>query len=308
MGMSISFRRYIMKILGLNGSERKLGNTEILVKEALMGAEEEGAQVEMLRLTDYKVLPCDGLAPCVFGNTRCNLKDDLNLIIDKIFENDGLILGTPCYILESTAIIKQLIDRAFSVNFRSKARGKPAVIIVPYATRGWTPFAFLQPNILLLLLGMEIIDRALIHTQAINEVVLYDKALAKAREMGKEVARAVKTGDTSYCGEPGTCPICQDRVFRILRDDQTVECGVCGIRGKIIVENGKIRILFEQDALRKHRFTEENIYRHFTYHIKPSRDYFNRTRDITKERRERYREYLKTDSSENNPPLSPLKL
>jgi multimeric flavodoxin WrbA len=38
-----------MKILGLNGSERKLGNTEILVKEALMGAEEEGVQVEMLR-------------------------------------------------------------------------------------------------------------------------------------------------------------------------------------------------------------------------------------------------------------------
>jgi len=57
-----------MKILGLHGSERKLGNTEILVKEALMGAEEEGAQVEMLRLTDYKVLPCDGLAPCVFGH------------------------------------------------------------------------------------------------------------------------------------------------------------------------------------------------------------------------------------------------
>jgi len=50
-----------MKILGLNGSERKLGNTEILVKEALMGAEEEGAQVEMLRLTDYKILPCDGM-------------------------------------------------------------------------------------------------------------------------------------------------------------------------------------------------------------------------------------------------------
>ena len=41
-----------MKILGLNGSERKLGNTEILVKEALIGAEKEGAQVEMLRLTD----------------------------------------------------------------------------------------------------------------------------------------------------------------------------------------------------------------------------------------------------------------
>jgi multimeric flavodoxin WrbA len=282
-----------MKILGLNGSERKLGNTEILVKEALMGAEEEGAQVEMLRLTDYQVLPCDGLAPCVFGNTGCNLEDDFSFIVDKIFEADGLVLGSPCYILESTAIIKQLIDRAFSVNFRSKARGKPAVMIVPYATRGWTPYAFLQPNLLLLFLGMQVIDRALIHTQAINEVVLYDKALAKVREMGKEVAKAVKTGDTSYRGESGICPICQDRVLRILRDDETVECGVCGIRGKIFVEGGKIRVLFEEDAMLKHRFTEENIYRHFTYHIKPSRDYFTKTRDVTKERRERYREYLK---------------
>jgi len=284
-----------MKILGLNGSERKLGNTEILVKEALMGAEEEGAQVEMLRLTDYKILPCDGLAPCVFGNTGCNLKDDFNFIMDKIFESDGLVLGTPCYILESTAIIKQLIDRAFSINFRSKARGKPAVMIVPYATRGWTPYAFLQPNILLLFLGMEVIDRALVHTQAINEVVLYDKALAKARKMGREVADAVKTGGTSYHGEPGVCPLCQDRVFRILRDDETVECGVCGIRGKIFMEEGKIRVRFEKDTLLNHRFTEENIYRHFTYHIKPSRDYFNRTREITKEKREYYREYLKTD-------------
>jgi multimeric flavodoxin WrbA len=279
-----------MKILGLNGSERRLGNTEILVKEALMGAEEEGAQVEILRLTDYKVLPCDGLAPCVFGNTGCNLKDDFNFIVDKIFESDGVVLGTPCYILESTAIIKQLVDRVFSINFRSKARGKPAVMIVPYATRGWTPFAFLQPNLLLLFLGMEVIDRALIHTQAINEVVLYDKALVRARKMGKEVARAVKTGDASYRGEPGICPICQDRVLRILRDDESVECGVCGIRGKIYIEEEKIRVRFDGEAISNHRFTEGNIYRHFTYHIKPSRDYFARTRDTTKEKRERYRD------------------
>ena len=283
-----------MKILGLNGSERKLGNTEILVKEALMGAEEEGAQVEMLRLTDYKVFPCDGLAPCVFGNTRCNLKDDFNFIVDKIFENDGVVLGTPCYILESTAIIKQLIDRAFSVNYRSEARGKPATVIVPYATRGWTPYAFLQPNILFLLLGMEVIDRALVHTQAMNEVVLYDKALAKAREMGRVVTKAAKTGDASYRGEPGICPICQDRVLRILRDNETVECGVCGIRGKIAVEKGKIKVHFDKDGIFNHRFTQENIYRHFTYHIKPSRDYFTRTREITKEKRERYREYPKS--------------
>lgn len=282
-----------MKVLGLNGSERKLGNTEILVKEALMGAEEEGAQVEILRLTDYKILPCDGLAPCVFGNTRCNLKDDFNFIVDKIVESDGVVLGSPCYILESTAIIKQLIDRIFSVNYRSEARGKPAAVIVPYATRGWTPYAFLQPNIFFLMLGMEVIDRALVHTQAMNEVVLYEKALGKVREMGRNVANAVKTGDTSYKGDPGICPICQDRVLRVLRDDETVECGVCGIRGKMSIEGGKIKVYFDKVSILNHRFTQENIYRHFTYHIKPSRDYFNRTRETTKANRERYREYPK---------------
>jgi multimeric flavodoxin WrbA len=216
--------------------------------------------------------------------------------VDRIFENDGVILGTPCYILESTAIIKQLIDRAFSVNYRSEARGKPATVIVPYATRGWTPYAFLQPNMLLLLLGMEVIDRALVHTQAMNEVVLYDKLLTRARGMGREVAKAVKTGDTSYRGEPGICPICQDRVLRILRDDETVECGVCGIRGKIAVEGGKIKVHFDKNGISNHRFTQENIYRHFTYHIKPSRDYYTRTKETTKEKRERYREYPKSST------------
>jgi len=282
-----------MKILGLLASERKMGNTEILVKAALMRAEGEGARVEMLRLTDYNIFPCDGLAPCVFGNKRCNLKDDFNFLVDKIFESDGVVLGAPCYILESPAIIKQLIDRVFSINFRSEARGKPAAVIAPYGTRGWTPFPFLQTNILLLFLGMEIIDRVLIHTQAINEVVLYDKAMARAQEIGEEVVKAIKTGDLSYRGEPGICPICQDRVIKILKDNRTVECGDCGIRGTLSLDDGKIQVQFPKEQLMRHRFTKENIYKHFTYHIKPSRDYFQRTRKITRERKEPYKEYLK---------------
>ena len=47
-----------MKVLGVVASHRFLGNTEILVKEALMGAEEQGAEVEVMRWTDYEILPC----------------------------------------------------------------------------------------------------------------------------------------------------------------------------------------------------------------------------------------------------------
>ena len=84
-----------MKVLGLVASYRRLGNTEILVKEALMGAEAEGAEVEILRLTDYEIQPCRGGALCLFGTKLCHIQDDLNYLLDKMNESDAIILGTP---------------------------------------------------------------------------------------------------------------------------------------------------------------------------------------------------------------------
>lgn len=281
-----------MRVLGIVTSHRQLGNTEILTKEALKAAEEQGAEVEILRLTDYRILPCDGLAPCVFGEEGCNLDDDFNLLLERIYRCDGLILGCPCYILESTAILKQFIDRLFSIAWRSQARGRPAAIIVPYATRGWTPYAFLQPNIALLFLGMDVIDRALIHIQGINEATMDERSLHRAHEIGVEVTTAIKTGDHSYRGEPGICPVCHDRNIHILKDNEIVECGTCAIRGRLVIEEGKIRVHFPEEQIRRHRWTEENLYRHWTYHIKPSKDYFQKIRPLLKEGRLRYREYL----------------
>ena len=285
-----------MKVLGIVTSHRRLGNTEILIKEALMGAEVEGAEVEILRLTDYQILPCDGLAPCVFGEQGCNLNDDFNFVLDKIYQCDGLILGSPCYILEATAILKQFIDRLFSVAWHSQARGKPAAVIMPYATRGWTPYTFLQPNIALLFLGMDVIDRALIFIQGISEAVINQRALSRAHEIGNAVATAIKTGDHSYRGEPGLCPVCHDRNIHILKDNENVECGTCAIKGKLVIEEGKIRVHFPEEQVKRHRWTEENLYRHWTYHIKPSKDYFTKVRPLQKEGRVKYKEYLHIDS------------
>ena len=53
-----------MKILGISVG-RKMSNTEILVKEALMGAEEMDAEVEFVRLHDLNLKPCTGCNACV---------------------------------------------------------------------------------------------------------------------------------------------------------------------------------------------------------------------------------------------------
>ena len=97
----------------------------ILVKEALMAAEEEGAEVEIMRWTDYQILACEGLATCLFSAKGCKLKDvdDHDYLLERIYESDGLVFGSPCYIKEATANVKQFIDRLFVLTSRpSRAR------------------------------------------------------------------------------------------------------------------------------------------------------------------------------------------
>jgi multimeric flavodoxin WrbA len=65
-----------LKVLGLIGSYRKLGNTEVLVKEALMEVQRLRAEVDVLRLTDFRIEPCKGCMACVFKSEECKIQDD----------------------------------------------------------------------------------------------------------------------------------------------------------------------------------------------------------------------------------------
>jgi multimeric flavodoxin WrbA len=86
-----------MKVLGI-ACGRKMSNTEILVKEALMGAEEAGAEVQFVRLQDLNIKPCTGCNSCVIdlmergGGGACVIKnDDFPFIDDLVMECDDLI-------------------------------------------------------------------------------------------------------------------------------------------------------------------------------------------------------------------------
>ena len=282
-----------MKVLALNGSYRKNGNTEILLKQALMGAESEGSRVEILRLTDYKIGPCRGCGLCLFRNNVCQVKDDdVSLIFSKINECDGVLLGSPCYFLELTAVIKQLIDRCWILGHQTGKIPKPASVIVPYATRGWIPYISIQANILLSLMGLTKINQATICTQGISEVVLDQAAMDSAYGLGKEIALAIREKDLVYKGEEGVCPSCHDWLLRVLKDRETVECPTCGVRGKLIVIDGKVGMHFDEKAWADNRFLPETAYNHYTYHIAPSKDYFVRTKEERKTKSRKYRDYV----------------
>jgi multimeric flavodoxin WrbA len=122
------------KILGIVGSPRRNGNTHILVAEILKGVRSEGAAGDVLFLDDLEVHECDGCHVCWEGK-ECSKHDDMNGIYPRIMECDGIIFGTPVYWYGPTALMKVFIDRFVYFNCpanRTKIRGKPAVLAVPF--------------------------------------------------------------------------------------------------------------------------------------------------------------------------------
>jgi multimeric flavodoxin WrbA len=100
-----------VNVLGIFGSPRRGGNTELLLEEALRGAETEGAKVARLHLSDFTITPCKECHGCdTTGN--CVVLDDMQKIYPKLLEADVLILASPIFFYGVTAWTKALIDRS----------------------------------------------------------------------------------------------------------------------------------------------------------------------------------------------------
>ena len=101
-----------MKLLGITGSQRKTGNTSLLVQKALDEAKREGVQTEHLFLSNYHYADCNGCEGCA-KTFHCVIDDDMQSIYPKILEADALILGSPTYFYNVTALMKAFIDRLY---------------------------------------------------------------------------------------------------------------------------------------------------------------------------------------------------
>ena len=97
-------------VLGISTSPRRNGNSDILLKKALSGAESAGAEIEYLNVNDYKIGPCIECNSC-YKTGRCVLKDDYPQIVEKILRADRLIFAAPMFFMNVCAQAKLLIDR-----------------------------------------------------------------------------------------------------------------------------------------------------------------------------------------------------
>ena len=100
-----------MKVLGIMGSPRIKGNTDLLLDEALNGARSLGAEVEKIIVDKLKIEPCREYYGCL-KDGNCIIRDDMDNIYPRLLEADCIIVASPIFFYSVTSQIKALIDRS----------------------------------------------------------------------------------------------------------------------------------------------------------------------------------------------------
>lgn len=101
-----------MKVLAINSSARKDGNTAILLGRVLKELRKEGIETEMIQLAGQIIEPCKACWACGGQGNCVHRKDQFREIFDKMKEADGILLGSPVYSANISANMQALLERA----------------------------------------------------------------------------------------------------------------------------------------------------------------------------------------------------
>ena len=273
-----------MKLLGVSCG-RRMGNSEVLLREALMGAEELGIETEILCLLDVDVKPCLGCKICpaeIKNKEACIIKDDAVFVWNKIMDCDGLIISGPVYCLTPPGYLLQIRDRLFASRSdvawmmeRKKLKAQGEKVFVDERCFKTRPGAFISvggsvtPDWLSLGLSLfhtmtfsiqlELVDQMMVMGTNIVEgqVLLNEAAVLRAHKLGRHVAEVMgkPAAEMKWKGdEPGTCPVCHQNEITI-KGKNPVQCPICGIYGELKIENGEITVKFSEEEQKRSRLT-----------------------------------------------------
>ncbi len=193
------------KVVAIYGSPRRKGNTALLLREAVRGAREQGAEVEEVVLRDLKMSPCMEIYGCKNAG-RCAINDDFQKVYDSILTSRALILASPIFFYSVSAHTKILMDRCQSLWVKkhwleetSSGQGQPrrkGLFISVGATKGKKLF---DGTLLTVRYYFEAIDcelwKSLLYRELDFEgdVLEHPEYLEEARQAGSDLIRAIET-------------------------------------------------------------------------------------------------------------------
>jgi multimeric flavodoxin WrbA len=104
----------IMKVLGIMGSPRIKGNSDLLLDEALKGAQSQQAETEKIIVDKFNLTACREYYACL-KDGKCVIKDDMDAIYQKILDTDAIIVATPIFFYTVSAQLMLLISRCQAI-------------------------------------------------------------------------------------------------------------------------------------------------------------------------------------------------
>jgi len=187
-----------VRVLGIMGSPRIEGNTDLLLDDALRGAQSQEAEVEKIIVDRLKIAPCREYHGCL-KEGNCVIRDDMDDIYPRLLAADVVIVASPMFFYGLTSQVKALIDRCQALWVRKYilkqgipgATRKGAFIAVG-ATRGEKLFdgAILTVKYFFQSIGMEYAGELLVRgVDKKGEIKEQPTALADAFELGRRLAQ-----------------------------------------------------------------------------------------------------------------------
>lgn len=259
-----------MQLLGLACGSTG-GNSEILLKSALMAAEAAGVSVEMVRVGEL-ALPAG--RP---GTLPADISDDRPWIVEKLIACDALIIAAPVYTRSPSAALKLLIDRAFGPRVdvaavlraqAGKQNGDPrhahtiidqrllkprvgGFLCVGGATSAdWTTFGLPLMHMATFSMHIVIVDQVQVLGSAMPGTVLFDdNAIARSAQLGRNIVAEIGKcfDDATYHGVPGICPVCHCDPI-VPHADGSAECATCAAQGVLSFIDGAARLIVTADG------------------------------------------------------------
>jgi multimeric flavodoxin WrbA len=167
-----------VKILGIVGTPIKNGNCQYFLEQALQVAESIGhVETELIHLKDYRIdycIGCEGclrsvhkmqkkvgfdIVPVPIEGYNCTIKDDMEILHQKMLDADGILLAAPVYIASIPGQVKTFIDRCRTFVHDFRLRGKVAAPLTVAFYRNAGEDTTLQLMILsLLAIGLTVVN------------------------------------------------------------------------------------------------------------------------------------------------------
>ena len=272
---------------------RRYGNSEIMLKNVLMGVTEEcpDIEVEFCRLQDLDIKNCTGCEACMLNmlngkEANCVLSGDgMDWLGEKLFEADGIIMTAPIYDLLPPGSFITLMNRGLGYNAKYVQRLQPKTtygIAIAVGGSDWINFGLPVTEFCLKHFGgpnTVMVDSMVVpFINAKGAIVLDEEPLERAKESGRRMAKAImgeeietrrdhlkQTEDKyanmlHYCFAP-TKPVCPDCGSALVewRGGIKGACAICDSTGIFEISDGEFKFLPDTEARAMNRYTAAGV-------------------------------------------------